>query len=45
LKVRYRDFVTVTRSRTLPFYTDDEKLIARTAIELLREATEAGAAS
>jgi DNA polymerase-4 len=42
LKVRYKDFVTITRSRTLQHFTDDEHLIAETARALLDEGTEAG---
>jgi DNA polymerase-4 len=42
LKLRYDDFKTVTRSRTLPKYTDDEAWISRTVRELLTESTEAG---
>ena len=42
IKLRYRDFQTVTRSRTLPFFTDETALIEKTALQLLRESTEAG---
>jgi DNA polymerase-4 len=42
LKLRYGDFKTVTRSRTLPKFTDDEAWISRTVRELLTESTEAG---
>jgi DNA polymerase-4 len=43
LKLRYADFTTITRSRTLarPFY--DAKTIFKTAAELLDDKTEAGA--
>ena len=41
LKIRYKDFTTVTRSRSLPHPTDDADVIARTARELLHIATEA----
>ena len=42
LKVRYDDFSTITRSRTLSSATKDAEPIAQTAKELLRAATEAG---
>ncbi|MGZ3686918.1 MAG: DNA polymerase IV [Bdellovibrionota bacterium] len=42
LKLRYSDFKTITRSRTLHRYTDEATRIAKTAVELLRESTEAG---
>jgi DNA polymerase-4 len=42
LKVRYKDFKTVTRSRTLWHYTDDPGLIAETARQLLVDSTDAG---
>ncbi len=42
LKVRYADFRTITRSKTLPIPTDDAALIARVASELLLSATDAG---
>jgi DNA polymerase-4 len=42
LKVRYKDFRTITRSRTLWHYTDDPALIASTARELMIESTDAG---
>ncbi len=42
VKLRYRDFQTVTRSKTLPFFTDETKMIEKTALSLLRESTEAG---
>jgi len=43
LKVRYDDFTTITRSRTLPHATNDPDDITATALDLLRTATEAGA--
>jgi DNA polymerase-4 len=42
LKLRYEDFTTITRSRTLPHFTGDAARIAATALALLREKTEAG---
>jgi DNA polymerase-4 len=42
LKLRYSDFKTITRSKTLPRFTDDPKRIHDTAVELLRGHTEAG---
>lgn len=42
IKVRYDDFETITRSRTLPAPTDDAETIAAVAAELLNTATEAG---
>jgi len=42
LKLRYSDFRTITRSRTLWHFTDDPALIAATARTLLSESTEAG---
>jgi DNA polymerase-4 len=42
LKLRYSDFHTITRSRTLWHYTDDPALITATARELLAQSTEAG---
>jgi DNA polymerase IV len=41
LKVRYADFTTITRSRTLPFPTADSKTIFREARDLLRRSTAA----
>jgi DNA polymerase-4 len=41
LKVRYADFTTITRSRTLPRPTNDPREVARTASELLVDHTEA----
>ncbi len=37
LKVRYTDFITRTRARTLPHATDEEKIILTCARALLRE--------
>jgi DNA polymerase-4 len=42
LKVRYHDFTTVTRSRTLTLPTDREETFKQTAYELLTGSTEAG---
>ena len=42
LKLRYKDFKTITRSKTLDRFTDDVKVITRTASTLLMENTEAG---
>jgi len=42
LKVRYSDFTTITRSRTLRAPTQDGATIARAARELLTSSTEAG---
>ncbi len=42
LKVRYADFDTVSRSKTLSDATDDADEIARRAEQLLRSSTEAG---
>jgi DNA polymerase-4 len=42
LKLRYKDFKTITRSRTLWHFTDDPALIAQTASELLDGSTDAG---
>jgi DNA polymerase-4 len=42
LKVRYNDFETITRSRTLPNATSNADLIAKVARELLHSSTEAG---
>jgi DNA polymerase-4 len=42
LKVRYKDFKTITRSRTLFHYTDDARLMADAARQLLSQGTEAG---
>ncbi|MBW2090495.1 MAG: DNA polymerase IV [Deltaproteobacteria bacterium] len=41
LKVKYKDFVQITRSTTLPDPTDDQSEIYRRALSLLKE-TEAG---
>jgi DNA polymerase-4 len=37
IKVRLDDFSTVTRARTVGFYTDDPEVIASTALQLLAE--------
>jgi DNA polymerase IV len=37
IKVRYDDFSTLTRARTIPGYTDDAETIARVAVALLRD--------
>ena len=42
VKVRYADFETITRSRTLAEPTDEESRISGCAVRLLRSATEAG---
>jgi DNA polymerase-4 len=42
LKLRYKDFKTITRSKTIERFTDDPLIIAKTAEKLLRENTEAG---
>jgi DNA polymerase-4 len=42
LKLRYSDFKTITRSRTLWHFTDDVGLIFETAEALLTHSTEAG---
>ena len=42
IKLRYSDFTTITRSRTLWSYTEDPVLIADTARQLLTQSTEAG---
>jgi DNA polymerase-4 len=42
LKLRYADFKTITRSKTLPRFTDSPKKIHETAVELLRGHTDAG---
>jgi DNA polymerase-4 len=42
LKLRYSDFKTITRSRTLPYFTHNERDISDTAQQLLSESTEAG---
>ena len=39
LKLRYSDFTTLTRSRTLANYTNDGSAISAVAKELLKEAT------
>jgi DNA polymerase-4 len=42
LKLRYSDFKTITRSKTIARFTDDARKIHATAVELLRGHTEAG---
>ncbi|MCM2279709.1 MAG: DNA polymerase IV [Oligoflexia bacterium] len=42
LKLRYSDFKTITRSKTMPVATDDPARILEVAERLLREGTEAG---
>jgi len=42
LKLRYADFKTITRSKTLRRYTDQAQVIYRTASELLLQNTDAG---
>lgn len=42
LKVKYSDFSTISRSRTLEAATDEPRLVVQTAVELLRSATELG---
>jgi DNA polymerase IV len=42
LKLKYSDFQSITRSKTLTRFTDDAKRIADVATLLLRENTEAG---
>jgi DNA polymerase-4 len=42
LKVRYEDFTTITRSKTLPHRTDDATIIGTIAKELMRANTQAG---
>jgi DNA polymerase IV (DinB-like DNA polymerase) len=37
IKVRYTGFVTRTKARTLPYYTDDEKTVRSCACSLLRD--------
>ena len=39
LKLRYADFTTITRSRTLPQATDADQIIASTGMELLNNAS------
>lgn len=43
IKVRFGDFTTITRSRTLPVATDVTQVIYRTAVTLLDEQTPPGA--
>ncbi len=42
LKLRYRDFTSITRSRTLPFPTNETAVVFDVARELLLRSTEAG---
>ena len=42
LKVRYKDFKTITRSRTLLGAVDAREPIAQVALQLLRDSTDAG---
>jgi DNA polymerase-4 len=42
LKLRYKDFKTITRSKTLDKFTDQATVISKVATKLLRENTEAG---
>jgi DNA polymerase-4 len=42
LKLRYSDFKTITRSKTIHTFTDDAKKIKDTAVFLLRENTDGG---
>jgi DNA polymerase-4 len=42
LKLRYSDFKTITRSRTLPYFTDVAPIIAENAQALLQQNTDAG---
>lgn len=42
LKVRYDDFTTITRSRSIPQATRDERTLHEVSTELLASATEAG---
>lgn len=37
IRVRYDDFSTYTRSKTIPFWTSDIFVIKRTAMQLLSE--------
>lgn len=41
LKIKFHDFRSITRSKSLPDYFDDDRTIAETALELLKK-TEAG---
>ncbi len=41
LKIKFHDFRTITRSKSLPEYFDDDRTISGTAMELLKK-TEAG---
>ena len=42
LKLRYSDFTTISRSKTLHRYTDEATLILETAWQLMRQNTDAG---
>jgi DNA polymerase-4 len=42
LKLRYDNFETITRSRTLTDYIDEREKIAEIAIDLLRRKSQAG---
>ncbi|MCB9731400.1 MAG: DNA polymerase IV [Deltaproteobacteria bacterium] len=42
VKVRYDDFTTITRSRTLATPTDEERVVREVALDLLTGQTEAG---
>jgi DNA polymerase-4 len=42
LKVKYNDFSTISRSRTLATATDDAQTVVQVAVELLKTATELG---
>ncbi|MFW9989852.1 MAG: DNA polymerase IV, partial [Candidatus Odinarchaeota archaeon] len=37
LKIRFEDFITYTRSRTLPFHIHDEKYVLKIILELFKE--------
>ncbi len=39
LKIKYSDFTLQTRSKTLPYFVSDQKLILNTALELLYQDT------
>jgi DNA polymerase-4 len=38
IKLRYSDFETLTRAKTLPHPTDDDKVVYETAVDLFRKA-------
>jgi DNA polymerase-4 len=42
LKVKYSDFSTISRSRTLATATDDAQTLVQMAVELLKTSTELG---